>query len=103
MVLGTKSQPIDTGEPKGTADKRLRRALSNRDKGCAGPGCQRPANQCQAHHIVHWADGGPTTLENMGLVCHFHHTLIHHAGWTVAMIDGAPVFPPPVWLRRTVA
>jgi hypothetical protein len=53
MVLGSKSQPIDIGESKRTADKRLRRALANRDRGCAGPGCQRTANQCQSHHIVH--------------------------------------------------
>lgn len=72
IVLGSKSQPIDIGESRRTADLRLRRALAIRDKGCAGPECDRPPSQCQAHHVIHWADGGPTTLDNMVLVCHFH-------------------------------
>jgi hypothetical protein len=42
-------------------------------------------------------------LENMVLVCHFHHTLIHHAGWTVTMDNGTPVFTPPAWLRKPAA
>jgi hypothetical protein len=99
MVLGSKSQPIDVGESKRLADKRLRRALAIRDKGCAVPGCGRTPNQCHAHHVRHWADGGPTILANMVLVCAFHHRLIHHADWQVHMDQGLPVFTPPAWLR----
>jgi uncharacterized protein DUF222/HNH endonuclease len=99
IVLGTRSEPIDIGESKRLADKRLRRALAIRDTGCAAPGCGRTPNQCHAHHVQHWADGGPTTLANMVLVCAFHHRLIHHAGWQVHMDDGLPVFTPPAWLR----
>jgi hypothetical protein len=99
IVLGAKSEPIDVGESKRLADKRLRRALAIRDKGCAVPGCGRTPNQCHAHHVQHWADGGPTILANMVLVCAFHHRLIHHAGWQVHMDHGLPVFTPPAWLR----
>jgi uncharacterized protein DUF222 len=99
IVLGSKSEPIDIGESKRLADKRLRRALAVRDKGCAVPGCGRTPNQCHAHHVHHWADGGPTILANMVLVCPFHHRLIHHAGWQVHMDQGLPVFTPPTWLR----
>jgi uncharacterized protein DUF222 len=99
IVLGSKSEPIDVGELKRLADKRLRRALAVRDKGCAVPGCGRTPNQCHAHHVRHWADGGPTILANMVLVCAFHHRLIHHAGWQVHMDQGLPVFTPPAWLR----
>ena len=102
IVLGTKSEPIDIGESKRLADKRLRRALAIRDKGCAVPGCGRTPPQCQAHHVRHWADGGATKLDNMVLVCQFHHRLIHHAGWTVRMDNGLPVFTPPAWLQRAV-
>lgn len=98
IVLGTKSQPIDVGESKRLADKRLRRALAIRDRGCAVPGCGRTPNQCHAHHIHHWADGGKTTLNNMVLVCQFHHRLIHHAGWQVHMDNGLPVFTKPSWM-----
>jgi hypothetical protein len=99
IVLGSKSEPIDVGESKRLADKRLRRALAIRDRGCAVPGCGRTPNQCHAHHVQHWADGGPTILANMVLVCAFHHRLIHHAGWQVHMDQGLPVFTPPAWLR----
>jgi hypothetical protein len=99
VVLGGKSQPIDVGETKRLADKRLRRALAIRDRGCAVPGCGRTPHQCHAHHVQHWTDGGPTTLANMVLVCAFHHRLIHHAGWTVRMDQGLPVFTPPAWMR----
>ena len=98
IVLGTKSEPIDIGESKRLADKRLRRALAIRDRGCAVPGCGRTPNQCHAHHIHHWADGGRTTLNNMVLVCQFHHRLIHHAGWQVHMDNGLPVFSKPSWM-----
>ena len=99
IVLGGKSQPIDLGESKRLADKRLRQALAIRDKGCAFPGCERTPNQCHAHHIQHWVDGGPTVLANMVLLCHHHHRLIHHTEWRVHMDNGLPVFTPPVWLR----
>ncbi len=100
IVLGSKSQPLDIGESKRLASKRQRQALAIRDKGCAAPGCARTPHQCHAHHVQHWADGGPTTLANMVLVCHYHHRLIHHAGWQVHMDNGLPVFTPPAWLRR---
>ena len=100
IVLNTKSQPIDVGESKRLADKRLRRALAIRDKGCAAPGCARTPHQCHAHHIRHWADGGETRLENLVLVCPFHHRLLHHTEWQVHMHNGAPVFTPPPWLQH---
>ena len=44
-----------------------------RDHHCVFPGCDRPAPWCDGHHLVHWADGGPTKLDNLGLVCGTHH------------------------------
>ena len=48
-----------------------------------------------AHHIWHWADGGPTNLNNLDLLCGHHHDLIHHTPWTVTITNGRPVFTPP--------
>jgi hypothetical protein len=50
-----------------------------------------------AHHIVHWADHGPTCLENLVLLCGHHHRVIHHTPWQVRInpIDGRPEFLPP--------
>jgi hypothetical protein len=45
--------------------------------------------------MIHWADGGKTSVENSALVCPYHHRLVHHDGWTVRLKDGHPVFTPP--------
>ncbi|WP_144858202.1 HNH endonuclease signature motif containing protein, partial [Marihabitans asiaticum] len=48
-----------------------------RDGGCTYPGCTTPARWCDAHHLIHWADAGPTDLSNAALLCQRHHTLVH--------------------------
>ncbi|WP_460499132.1 HNH endonuclease signature motif containing protein, partial [Glycomyces tarimensis] len=37
----------------------------------------------EAHHIRHWANGGPTVAENLVLLCRFHHGRIHTPGWSI--------------------
>ena len=64
----------------------LRRQLWHRDGGCRFPGCGRRA-WVHGHHIQHWADGGPTDLANLVLLCGFHHRFLHEHGWT---IEGDP-------------
>jgi hypothetical protein len=103
MVLGSKSDVLDFGQLKRIVPHRLRRALIYRDKGCRFPGCQRPPRQCQAHHVVHWADGGPTTMDNTVLLCGHHHRLIHHSEWKVRMVARRPEFTPPHYLRHQSA
>jgi hypothetical protein len=77
----------------------IRRALVLRDGGCAFPGCDRPPRWCDGHHVKHWADGGPTCLDNAVLVCGFHHRLLHHGGWHVRIAaDRLPEFLPPAWI-----
>ncbi|MEU8637225.1 DUF222 domain-containing protein [Amycolatopsis sp. NPDC048633] len=101
-VLGTKSEPLDIGRQRRLISTPLRRALYLRDRGCAFPGCHRPPRHCQGHHIRHWADGGPTELGNLVLICaHHHHRLLHRSGWQVRIAaDGLPEFLPPVFLDR---
>jgi hypothetical protein len=94
-LLGGASEVLDLGREQRSADDKQRRALVIRDRGCAFPGCDRPAAWTDAHHVVHWADGGATDLDNLVLVCGPHHDTIHHHGWTVTMIDRRPVFAPP--------
>ena len=98
LVLGENSEPLDIGRATRLIPPALKRALIARDKGCAFPGCRRPPRWCDAHHINHWADGGPTSLDNLVLLCGYHHDLLHHSDWTVAIIDGRPAFTPPAWL-----
>jgi len=56
-------------------------ALSLRDGGCRHPGCDRPVDWCDAHHVVPVERGGPTALANLVLTCRRHHVLVHQAGW----------------------
>ncbi len=55
----------------------LRRALHQRDQGSTHPGCDVPARWCDAHHLVHWAQGGRTELANLRLLCRRHHQAAH--------------------------
>lgn len=99
VLLGTDSIPLDTGRAARVFTKELRKAVEIRDVGCAFPGCARPASWCQVHHIVHWLDGGPTSLDNGVLLCGSHHRTIHHRDWTVRLgPDRRPEFTPPPWI-----
>lgn len=97
-VLGARSEPLDVGRRTRTVPAAMRRALVLRDRGCAFPGCPIPANWCDAHHRIHWADGGPTALSNLVLLCTTHHALIHHSEWELTMPDGVPEFIPPPYV-----
>jgi hypothetical protein len=100
-VLGTQSEPLDLGRHHRLITTPLRHALYLRDRGCAFPGCHRPPRHCQGHHIRHWADGGPTELGNLVLLCAHHHRLLHRSGWQVRIAtDGLPEFLPPVFLDK---
>jgi hypothetical protein len=100
-VLGKKSEPLDLGHQSRSVTPGIRRALYLRDRGRAFPGCHRPPRHCQGHHIRHWADGGPTELGNLVLMCAHHHRLLHRSGWQVRIAtDGLPEFLPPVFLDR---
>jgi hypothetical protein len=99
-VLGSAGQVLDVGQQRRLFTGPLRRALILRDRGCAFPGCDRPPRWADGHHIVHWADGGPTSLANAVLLCGHHHRLIHHSDWHVAInpTDGLPEFTPPAYI-----
>ncbi|WP_410814053.1 DUF222 domain-containing protein [Micromonospora sp. 067-2] len=98
-VLGGAGQVLDLGRQRRLITGPLRRALVLRDRGCAFPGCDRPPRWCDAHHIRHWADGGPTSLTNAVLLCGHHHRHLHRTDWQVCLGgDGYPQFIPPAWL-----
>jgi hypothetical protein len=103
-VLSSSSQPLDIGRASRTVPLGMRRALIARDKHCAFPGCGVAPAWCHAHHIVFWADGGPTSLPNLVLLCGQHHRLIHHTPWAVTIAeDGLPTFIPPPWVNPHIA
>jgi hypothetical protein len=78
---GAPSQPLDLGRSTRVIHPTQRAALAVRDRGCVFPGCDRPLAWCDAHHLRHWLDGGPTDLANLALVCRTHHRRVHEEGW----------------------
>ncbi len=86
-VLGGRSEILDLGREERLATPAQLIALRHRDQGCSFPGCSRPAGWCQAHHVRHWLDGGPTDLSNLALLCQRHHTIVHRRGYTAAITD----------------
>lgn len=76
-------------------------ALTARDKGCSFPGCDQPPEHCQRHHITPWADGGPTNLDNLTLICGHHHRQFQPTGWTCHTRNGTPWWTPPPWIDPT--
>lgn len=99
-VLGTRGEVLDLGRARRLASPAQCRILALRDRGCAHPGCHRPPKHCQAHHVIEWADGGETDIDNLVLLCDFHHRLLHHSDWSMRIVDGVPEFIPPKWLDQ---
>jgi hypothetical protein len=77
IVFGPGSEVLDVGRKTRVIPAGLRRAVVARDRRCVRRGCTRPARWCDAHHIIFWADGGMTIVDNLCLLCRYHHTQIH--------------------------
>lgn len=76
----------------------LARQVKRRDHGCRFPGCDR-TRWVHIHHLVHWAHGGPTDLDNLITLCDYHHRMVHECGWTISGGPGGDVvFVRPVGL-----
>ena len=95
IVLGSNSQALDVGTEQRFVNRAMRRALIKRDKGCVI--CQAPPPYCHAHHIIHWIDGGPTSLDNLALFCGGHHHAIHKGHYTVTITNGVVHVTRPEW------
>lgn len=93
LVEGRHGEVLDVGRTTRAIPRAIRRALLARDGGCTFPGCDN-RRWVDAHHIIHWADGGPTVLSNLVLLCRRHHTAVHENGVRITLEgSGArPVF-----------
>ncbi|WP_344168862.1 HNH endonuclease signature motif containing protein [Kribbella lupini] len=98
MVLGSNSEPLDVGTEHRFVTPAIRQTLNTRDKGCVI--CQAPTAICDAHHLTHWADGGPTTVTNLALLCKAHHIDVHQGHWTITMHQGHPQPTRPTWADK---
>jgi 5-methylcytosine-specific restriction endonuclease McrA len=81
-IIERDGRPLTVSRRTRTIPPSLRRALRSRDHGCCFPGCTH-TRFLHAHHIHHWARGGPTKLDNLVQLCSYHHRLVHEGGFTV--------------------
>ena len=95
IVLGSDSQPLDVGMEQRYVTRYIRRALIRRDKGCVV--CKAPPWQCHAHHLIHWIDGGPTSITNLVLLCAGHHRAVHAGQWAITITGGVVAVTRPTW------
>lgn len=95
-VLAGGSHVLDFGRSRRLFTTAQRRALAERDGGCAWPGCPHPPSYTEAHHLHWWnAHRGDTDLNNGILLCTTHHHRIHDDGWEIHVLEHVPYFIPP--------
>jgi hypothetical protein len=88
VVLDAAGVPLRMGRSVRVVPPALRRLIDVRDRHCKFAGCTAPAVWCQAHHLVHWEDGGPTDERNLALACSYHHRAIHERGFALRWDPG---------------
>ena len=81
-ALTRDGEPLSIGRSTRAISLPIKRALKLRDVHCTFPGCDCHKN-LQTHHIIHWANGGETSMENLTLVCSYHHTALHEGQYSV--------------------
>jgi hypothetical protein len=106
IVMGPASEILDAGRTVRTFTAAQTRAIVARDRHCSWPSCDAPPGWCDAHHIKHWADSGPTDVTNGVLLCGRHHDRVHNGHhaitrapdghYTVDLRPGSD----PIWTAR---
>jgi hypothetical protein len=96
VLVAGRSSILDYGTTTRAVPANLFNALVIRDRHCRFPGCDRPPEWCEAHHVRWVLDGGPTSLDNLTLQCSRHHHLLHSPGWAAKLLpDGTFVVTGP--------
>ena len=73
LIVDSLGVALDMGRTIRYANRQQRRALAKRDGGCVFPGCDAPVGWCDAHHVIDWHHGGKTNMDNLALLCRYHH------------------------------
>lgn len=102
LLSDTQHNRLYLGRTRRLASPAQIAALTIRDHGrCQFPGCSH-THHLHAHHIRPWWAGGRTDIDNLVLLCGFHHRLLHdHAyridrtpdRWRVLRPDGTEITP----------
>jgi hypothetical protein len=111
-VWHTQGAPVNVGRAQRIVPARTRRLVEDRDRSCRYPGCPSTTH-VECHHLIHWADGGPTDTFNLACLCPFHHDAHHNrdfnvegdaddpAGLTFTTRHGFPIRPGPTFTTPT--
>ena len=82
VTKDAKGNLLNLGRKHRVVSPQLKRALLARDKCCTYPSCSHE-QFLEAHHVMHWADGGETSMANTTMICSHHHRLLHEGGFTI--------------------
>jgi hypothetical protein len=111
-VWHTQGAPVNVGRAQRIVPARTRHLVEDRDRGCRFPGCPATAH-IECHHLIHWADGGPTDTANLACLCTHHHDAHHNrefnvkgdadnlSGLTFTTRPGFPIRPGPTFTTPT--
>jgi hypothetical protein len=100
-IIDRNGVPLALGRTRRLASPGQTLALIARDAGCSFPGCTHPPSYCDRHHIRDWILGGLTDLDNLTLLCRYHHTHFLQKGWTCRInTDRLPEWIPPHWIDQ---
>ncbi|WP_205687426.1 HNH endonuclease signature motif containing protein [Cellulomonas endophytica] len=100
LVVDAEGVPLDVGRTQRLYTGEMRRAVFARDRHCAYPGCTRPPQWGEVHHIRWWSHGGTTSLNNAVLLCLRHHHLVHEDHLTIRRLPPDPADPATGRTRR---
>jgi hypothetical protein len=85
-VISERGEPLSIGRKTRVWPEPMLRALRARDECCQFPGCTA-TRWLQAHHIVHWAHGGETSVNNGCMLCPDCHRRVHEQAWHITRLD----------------
>ena len=95
-LMDEKARTVEVCTDQRFANKKQTAIVTARDRGCVFPGCDSPAGWCDVNHVVPHTLGGKTDINNLCLLCSFHHHLMDRSTWEVFMLaDGRPAWKPP--------
>ncbi|MFC8502059.1 DUF222 domain-containing protein [Pedococcus sp. NPDC057267] len=98
-VLGSHGEVLEQGQAVRLFTRPQLRHLWQRDKRCTFPGCSKPPAWADGHHLIHWADDGPSDVDNAALLCRAHHTVVHRERLG-GRVEAGPHGPRVVWDLR---
>jgi hypothetical protein len=78
-VIDDDGEILYLGRRKRLATPAQRRALRLTQNTCQFPGCHQ-TRHLDVHHIIPWAQGGTTDIDQLALLCRRHHVLVHEGG-----------------------